>query len=61
MQNYRVTYLMPRPENLMAQPDKDVPGFYRHATLLAATFNRTLWRLVGATMQAFRNALSIQC
>jgi type II secretory pathway component PulF len=36
MQNYRVTYLMPRPENLMAQPDKDVPGFYRHATLLAA-------------------------
>lgn len=36
MQNYRVVYLMPRPENLMAQPDKDVPGFYRHATLLAA-------------------------
>ena len=36
MQNYRVTYLMPRPENLMALPDKDLPGFYRHATLLAA-------------------------
>lgn len=36
MQNFRVVYLMPRPESLMAQPDKDVPGFYRHATLLAA-------------------------
>ena len=36
MHNFRVVYLMPRPENLTAQPDKDVPGFYRHATLLAA-------------------------
>ena len=36
MQNFRVVYLMPRPESLMAQPDKDVPGYYRHATLLAA-------------------------
>lgn len=36
MQNFRVVYLMSRPENLMAQPDKDLPGFYRHATLLAA-------------------------
>lgn len=36
MQNYRVTYLMPRAENLMAQPEKDLPGYYRHATLLAA-------------------------
>jgi type II secretory pathway component PulF len=42
MQNFRVTYLMPRPENLMAQPDKDVPGFYRHATLLASPDARSI-------------------
>ena len=36
MHNFRVVYLMPRPESLTAQPDKDLPGFYRHATLLAA-------------------------
>ena len=42
MQNFRVIYLMPRPENLMAQPDKDVPGFYRHATLLASPDARSI-------------------
>ena len=42
MQNFRVVYLMPRPENLMAQPDKDVPGFYRHATLLASPDARSI-------------------
>jgi type II secretory pathway component PulF len=42
MHNYRVVYLMPRPENLMAQPDKDVPGYYRHATLLASPDARSI-------------------
>jgi general secretion pathway protein F len=42
MHNFRVVYLMPRPENLMAQPDKDVPGFYRHATLLASPDARSI-------------------
>jgi type II secretory pathway component PulF len=42
MNNYRVVYLMPRPENLMAQPDKDVPGYYRHATLLASPDARSI-------------------
>lgn len=42
MHNFRVVYLMPRPENLMAQPDKDVPGFYRHATLLSSPDARSI-------------------
>ena len=42
MQNFRVVYLMPKPENLMARPDKDLPGFYRHATLLASPDARSI-------------------
>lgn len=36
MRNYRVTYLMPFAENSGAVPDKQVPGYFRHETVLVA-------------------------